>query len=222
MATIWTEEDIITYKAQLEHVLWVGGATDGGKSTTASLLAEKYDLLAYHGDMKQNQWENITAQEQPAMLSWWNMSIDERWVTPSTQSLTQLTLKIMAERLRIMVKDLSSLETDKQIVAEWYGFMPDYIMPLISSPDKALWLFPNEEFKQQSITKRNKANFHRNTSDPRTAWHNHLQRDLKLAEIAKEQAKKHNFTIVINDGILDPQAILRQVESHFLAHLPRI
>lgn len=35
----------------LEHVLWIGGATDSGKTSVARALAQTYGLQEYHYDL---------------------------------------------------------------------------------------------------------------------------------------------------------------------------
>ncbi|MEO1286628.1 MAG: hypothetical protein AAFV93_02580 [Chloroflexota bacterium] len=115
----------------------------------------------------------------------------------------------------MMIADWLSSNNQVRMIVEWFGFMPNYIAPLLSDPRQAIWVFPNDDFKQQSITKRDKPNFHRDTFNPELAWQNHLGRDLALAEMARQQAQKYGLKTIINDGKLSPQQIVEQVEAHF-------
>lgn len=221
MPLIWSAEEAQQLKQALSHVLWIGGATDAGKTTTAAMLAEKYGFQVYHGDKHwRENWSHVTAQGHPAMYAWDKMNMDERWVSLSIEGLTELTLQIMVERLPLMADDLIAMPSESMIVAEWYGFLPSYIMPLLSNRHQALWMLPNNTFKQASIQRRQKSAFHLDTSNPQKAWNNHLQRDLKIAKIIQQQAECYGARIIVNDGIRNPSEVLAQVEAHFLPYLP--
>jgi len=218
--TLWNEKQLPALKKSLSHVLWIGGATDAGKTTTAALLAEKYKVQVYHGDQHwRENWSNITPKNQPAMTLWDKMSMDERWLHRSVESLTQQTLQIMTERFPFIVDDLLAIPQETSVVAEWFGFMPEYIAPLLSQPGQALWIFPDEKFKKMSTDKRGKHNFHQDTSNPENAWQNHLQRDLTLAAQSQHQAAARGLKIIINDAIKTRENILEEVESHFAVFL---
>lgn len=201
MSNPWTRDEIATLKEELSHVLWIGGATDAGKTTLATHLGDKYGLQVYHGDKQgERHWSLISSDEQPAMYDWGKRSHDERWVEPSVEQLTQQTLQIMEERIPFIIDDLRGMPSDIGIIVDWFGLLPKYIVPLQSHKQQALWLFPNEDFKQYSIQKRDKPNSHHNTSNPEKAWKNHLKRDLQLALYVKEQAQGLDANILVNDG----------------------
>jgi 2-phosphoglycerate kinase len=210
-------------KSALSHILWIGGATDSGKTTTAALLAEKYDFTVYHGDKTwREHWARVQVTQQPAMHLWDKMTMDERWLARTVEDLTEQTRQIMIEHLQFMIDDFLKMPKESKIIAEWFGFLPDCIVPLLTSPHQALWMIPNKDFKQASLEKRDKANFHRDTANPAKAWENHLARDLKLAEIMQEQAEEHQMHIIINDGNHSPEAVLALAERHFAPLLPEI
>ncbi|MEO1286629.1 MAG: hypothetical protein AAFV93_02585 [Chloroflexota bacterium] len=77
--TIWQSDEIETLKPKLEHILWIGGATDAGKTTTARLLGEKLKLPVYHGDQTVKQhWAELSPDKQPAMYKFSSMTMDDR------------------------------------------------------------------------------------------------------------------------------------------------
>jgi hypothetical protein len=204
----------------LKNVLWIGGATDAGKTTVADMLAEKHNLAVYHGDKRwRSHWTNITPEEQPAMFAWDKMNMDERWVNPSVQALTELTLQIMHERWPLIIKDLNLMSHQPIIVAEWFGLLPKLVAPLLENIDQALWIFPTDTFKDASIKRRGKSEFHMNTSNPEKAWDNHLKRDLKLAEIIKRQTEVHRVHSIVNNGTYNMQEMLTRVEAYFGSYL---
>ena len=216
----WHPDDLSVWQMTLKNILWIGGATDAGKTTTAAMLAEKHDLPVYHGDKHwREHWSHIIPQKQPAMCKWDAMTMDERWVNRSVEDLLQHTLEITRERLPFIFADLQKLSADSIVIAEWFGFLPDAIMPLLTNPAKALWMFPTPEFKQAAVEKRGKAHFHDDTANPAKAWDNHLKRDLHLADLARKQAGKHNATVLINDGTQSLESILINVEAQFSSFL---
>ena len=55
----------------LSHVLWIGGATDSGKSTVAEKLAERHGLQVYHYDRRDLAHHEQLAKTNPAYQALW-------------------------------------------------------------------------------------------------------------------------------------------------------
>lgn len=216
MPILWDADEIAQLKPALKNVLWMGGGTDAGKTTTAKLLGEKYDLPVYLGDFDgKHHWENVDPDTQPAMHTWITRDSEQRWLKITVEELIDITLGIIHERLPLLIEDLTKLSKDSKVIVEWYGFSPNMIVPLLAHPNQAVWMFPSPEFKQASITRRNKTQYHRDTTNPEKAWANHLERDLRMSQLAQNQAIEHQQAIIINDGHLTPEKLLIKIEDHF-------
>jgi hypothetical protein len=64
----------------LSHVLWIGGATDTGKTTISEIFAVRYGFQVYHYDRHdQSQMEHL-AQGFPHYRVFLEASLDERSV----------------------------------------------------------------------------------------------------------------------------------------------
>ena len=70
-------------RQRLGNVLWIGGATDAGKTTIAALLAERHRLRPYYFDRQEmRHFAQADPARQPAL---WQahpdrMSAEERWL----------------------------------------------------------------------------------------------------------------------------------------------
>ena len=77
-------------RQSLLHVLWIGGATDAGKTTVAQILAARHGLHLYNydrHDLRHHQHLAPTSSHYRAFLS---ASMDERWVRPTPEDLLRL------------------------------------------------------------------------------------------------------------------------------------
>lgn len=70
-------------------------------------------------------------------------------------------------------------------------------------------------FQAASFTRRNKAEYHQQRSDPVRAAENHLRRDLLLTQWVKEQADGCGLATLEIDGALALDKVARIVEQHF-------
>lgn len=221
MHMIWDADELGKLQTALKQVLWIGGGTDAGKTTTAKLLGEKYQLPVYHGDLTgAYHWNSINADTQPSMDKWINWGAEQRWVDISVNGLVDITLRIITERLPRLVDDLIQLSQGSKVIVEWYGFFPDMLVPLLTYTNQAIWMFPSPQFKQDSITRRNKTQYHTDTSDPEKAWENHLERDLRMSRLIQKQAIDHQQAILINDRAMSQQRVFSKTEEHFADLLP--
>lgn len=207
-------------KEKLSHVLWIGGATDAGKSTIARLLAERYRLQVYYYDRHDLRHHQRLAQGKQVYHAFLEASLEERWVVPEPYQLYQRALDSFHDRLPLVVEDLLALPAAKIILAEGFGLLPALIAPLLSSPHQAIWLVPTESFKRASMERRGKPSFAFATSDPRRARDNLFRRDLLLAELVWRQAGERELALLEVDGIQGADQLAAVVERHFAPLLP--
>ncbi len=212
--SLWKAKDLPRLKQALSHVLWIGGATDAGKTTSAKLLADQYGLEVYLGDFRKTPMNEITPEHRPAFSQFLNMTVDERWVTISVERMVEIQVAVSIEKIQVIVNELLEMPP-KPIVVEWFGLLPDLIVPLQQNPQQSVWLFPSAEFKRESYERRGKPQYHLDTSDPQLAWQNHLQRDLRFGNLIRKQAESHGLSCIVNDGSRSQRQMMTLISEHF-------
>lgn len=202
----------------LPHVLWIGGPPDAGKTTVANMLAEKYGLGVYHFDRHEPARDarmRLEPTRYPNAATWDAMALDELWVTNSPEAMARLVIGCWSERISLVVGDLLAMPVDRPVVAEGPGFFPQVILPLLSNPRQAIWLVPSEAFKRASHERRGKSSSWQETSDPESAHHNHVERDLLLAEHYTREARERGLPLIVVDGARSAEEVATEVEGHF-------
>ena len=154
-------------KSALDHVLWLGGAPDAGKTTVARLLAERHGFHLYVLDAAmQAHWAKANPAWHPAFTAFQALTLDERWVLPTPAAMAQQIVRIGAERFGLAIENLLMLPRQPHILAERPWLFPELVAPLLFSPRQAIWLVPTTEFKLASAARRDKPRVRSQTSDP--------------------------------------------------------
>lgn len=203
----------------LSHILWIGGATDAGKSTVADRLAQRHHLQVYHYDRRDVPHHEQLAAANPVYRALLDATLDERWVQVDPPALLQQTLRSFRDRFPLMVRDLLAWPADRCIVAEGFGLLPELLAPVLAAPAQAIWLVPTAEFKQASVTRRGKPSFGPQVSDPAKARANLLGRDHLLTDYLKAQVTQYGYTLYEVDGTRSPDEVADVLERHFGAWL---
>ncbi|MBN2502690.1 MAG: hypothetical protein JXB38_18065 [Anaerolineales bacterium] len=199
----------------LTHVLWIGGATDSGKTTIARCLGEQYGLQVYHYDQHDQPQVQHLAQSNPIYQEFLSGSLEENWVNPSPQELVERTLHTIQDRFPLAVEDLLALPQEPHILVEGFGLTPEFVHPLLTSQNQAIWLIPSPRFKLNSMLQRDKPSFRKHVSDPQKAYGNLYRRDMQLTKIIKGQAQKRGLpTIEVNPSISLEQMVT-WISQHF-------
>ena len=218
-------------KRALQHVLWLGGPPDAGKTSVAQLLAGKHALQLYHFDRREmDHIRRADPLRHPALSALRSRlaALDERafldrlWVTPAPEEMARETIASWSERVGLAVEDLLAMPGDRPIIAEGPGFFPEVVLPLLSSPRQAIWLVPTEGFKRASHERRGKSAFKRAASDPERATRNHIARDLLLAEHYRQTARELRLPLIEVDGTRPAEEVAAAVEAHFAPWLPAV
>lgn len=202
-------------KQSLAHVLWIGGAPDSGKTTIARILANRFRLQCYHYDREDaRQLRRLaeTMREHEAFLA---ATVDERWVRPEPEFLMRRTLASFRDRFPLVVEDLLALPHAPLIVAEGFGLAPEWVAPVLSSPNQAIWLVPTGAFKRASMDRRNKPSFRNEATDPDRAFENLLRRDRLLAEHIQAEARARGLTVWQVDGSASAEELAARAAEHF-------
>jgi 2-phosphoglycerate kinase len=198
----------------LSHVLWIGGATDAGKTTVSQTIADRYGLQLYNYDRQDLPQLTRLAQTKPCYRAFLSASLDERWVHPQPEELLQFLVRGFRDRFPLVAQDLLALSREPMVLAEGFGFTPELLSPVLSNKRQAIWLVPTEEFKRESMKRRNKPSFRDQVSNPERATRNVFRRDMLLAERVKAQAQSRGLTIYEVDGSRSAQEIATLIEHH--------
>jgi shikimate kinase len=202
-------------KSALAHVLWIGGATDAGKSTVARLLAKRHGLQLYHYDQRDLAQTQKLAETIPHYRAALTRSAEERWMGFTPQELMQRSLLHMVDRFPLVIEDLCSLPTEPMILAEGFGLTPKLILPLLSNRNQAIWLVPSEEFKWASMKRRNKPSWREQVSDPELATELLFKRDMLLAAHFRQEAVAYGLRIYEVDGAKSSEELAAVVEHQW-------
>lgn len=204
-------------KAALSHILWLGGAPDAGKSTIATILTEQYHLRPYHLDWFERAHAfRMSPEQQPHFYRFMTMSLEERWLLRSPETMAEDTIKNGAERVAMAVEDMLAVPRAPVILAEGPWLFPEYVAPLISSPRQAIWLVPTEAFKRASTTRRNKpAPLFEADADHQRHTHNLFRRDALLTEHIRREAEQRGLRVVEVDGTKSIAEMTALVEDHY-------
>jgi hypothetical protein len=204
-------------KHALSNVLWVGGSVCAGKSSVATVLAERYRLRVYHFDRQEpfHIYRSVPEHE-PHLIAFMAMTMDQRWVLRSPDEMARQSIAQWSEdRFPMVVDDLLGLPGTGPIIAEGAGLFPAQVEPLLSDTRAAIWLIGSAEFIRQVRSVRGEAGGVANlTSDPPRAFENLVARDLLMAQYARREADLCGLTIVDVDA-QNVADIADKVEQHF-------
>lgn len=204
-------------KAQLRHILWIGGATDAGKSSVAQNLAHRHSLTVIHYDKEDAAQTERLAASVPEIRKFMEASLEERWVNTTPQAMFRFLLLSFRHRFPLMVEKLLEQPTAAPIIVEGFGLLPELVSPVLSSPQQAIWLVPTPTFKWESMTRRGKPSFAAALSDPQKAKKNIFARDTLLADYYRAQVPSYGLTVLEVDGTQSIEEMTDRVERHFAA-----
>jgi hypothetical protein len=200
--------------------LWIGGATDAGKTTQARRLALMHTLALYECDRTDAAQHGQLAATSPAWRAFVDEGLEERWVQPTPEVLCHRSLASFAARLPLVLEDLDALERrGRPVLAEGFCLTPNLVAPLLDDPRRAIWLLPSEAFKRAAWERRGKPSWRDKVSDPERGARNLFERDLLLAAEIARQAKAHGFEVMLVDGALSEDEVNARLEARFAPFL---
>jgi shikimate kinase len=205
----------------LSSVLWIGGATDSGKTTISRILGQRYGFPVYHYDKHDLPQIKQLALSNPEYRAFLEASLDRNWVEPEPEDLVRRALTAFRDRFPLVIEDLVATPEDSKIIAEGFGLTPELVAPLLLSKQQAIWLIPTEEFKRASVERRNKPSFKDKVTDPDRATKNIITRDLKLADIIRKQAESLDLATYLVDGSRSSKEMAEIIKQHFKTYLSR-
>jgi hypothetical protein len=202
-------------------MLWIGGASDAGKTTVSRLLAERHRWQWYPCDFHEHNHLIARADptRHPAIYAEFQKSVEERWIQPTPQELFQGILETNDERFPMIVDDLRVMPTRPMILVEGPRLFPKLVTPLLTSAHQAVWLMPTPAFARESLEKRDKPQGRFETSAPERFRANFLRREALLAEHIRREVTARGLTVIEVDGSRSPDELADQIDAHFAPYL---
>lgn len=197
---------------------WIGGASGAGKSTTAARLASEHGLRLYGTDEAMSDHaRRTTAEQAPFLHRFMAMSMDERWVHRSPETMFATFHWFRGEGFDLIVEDLLALPSDPGVVVEGFRLLPLLVQPLLATVDQAVWLLPTPEFRHAAIHSRPSPGpgFIHRTGDPERAGRNIAERDRLFTGRTRTQARNLGLHVIEVDTTMSPDDTVRRVSSLF-------
>lgn len=163
-------------RSKLRHVYWIGGGSGAGKSTTARRLAARHRLRLYStDDVMPEHGHRITGEEAPFLRDFVAMSMDERRVNRSPETMLGTFHWFRGEGFGLIAEDLLGLAEEGGVVAEGFRLLPRLVLPYLAVTGHAVWLLPTPAFRRAAFGSRGTLwEIPRRTSDPDRARRNLL------------------------------------------------
>lgn len=206
-------------KQALKHVLWIGGGPDAGKTSVATALCEKHGWQLYSEDEHlEDFWESHVSKDPKSYGNKvMKMSVDDRWLEPIEAQL-QRTERIGEEIEPLILDDLLAMSNDRPTLFEGNS-SPKFIAPLLSSAHQAIWMVPNESFRNESFYRRKKHLGHEERSDPQQTLTNHIDRDRAIIKQVADEVRAQGLYLLETDGTRSIADVAESIKAHFDPHL---
>ena len=197
---------------------WIGGGSAAGKSTIARRIAVQHGLSVYStDDVMADHARRSSREDCPLLHEFMAMDMDERWVNRSPKTMLETFHWFRGEGFNMIVEDILSFPRDPGVVVEGFRLLPHRVKPLLSVPDRAVWLLPTPEFRRAVIESRGGSawGFLAKTSDPERALRNLLERDRIFTEILREETSRLGLAAIDVDITTTEDDLVRQVTGLF-------
>ncbi|TYK44657.1 hypothetical protein FXF68_34160 [Actinomadura decatromicini] len=190
-------------RARLRHVRWIGGGSGAGKSTVARRVASRHSLRVYStDDAMPDHAARSTPDDAPYLSAFKAMSMDERWVNRSPETMLDTFHWFRGEGFGLIVEDLLRLPADTGVVVEGFRLLPRLVEPLLADPGHAVWLLPTPEFRLAAFDGRG-WDMPNKTGDPVRARRNLLERDRMFTDLLSAEARRLGLAVIEIDTAMD-------------------
>ena len=208
-------------KSKYAHVLWFGGGTDCGKTTAAGSYAEKHGFQVYHYDRFDLTHHKILAESDEAVKRFLEASYEERWIQQTPETLFQRTMTSFHNRFPLVLSDLDKMGSDRPIVIEGFGLIPELISTVLTIIEQALILVPTKTFKTESFNRRGKPSFKNAVSDPEKGYTNLFTRDMLIVQKYRDEVPDYGYRLVEVES-QTKEEMVELLEEHFRPYLEQI
>ncbi len=131
-----------------------------------------------------------TPEDSPSLTAFMAMTMDERWVDRSPETMLETFHWYRGEGFHLIVEDVLRLASGPPVIVEGFRLLPHLVKPLLATPDQAVWLLPTPAFRRAAMDGRGSTwDIARRTKDPDRALRNLLERDRMFTERLADQAR---------------------------------
>ncbi len=124
----------------------MGGSPCAGKSSIASLLADRSGLNVYHCDEAfAEHRQMIDPEKQPMLHKWTTSTWNELWMQP-VETLLSEAIACYREHFQLVVAELLSRPGSEPILVEGNCLLPDDVHPWLSRRKQAIWMVTSADF----------------------------------------------------------------------------
>jgi 2-phosphoglycerate kinase len=206
---------LATVANDFKHVYWIGGASAAGKSTIARRIAAQHDLHVYSADdVMPDHARRSSPEHCPLLHRFMAMDMDERWVNRTPKTMLETFHWFQGEGFNLIVEDVLGLQ---RVIVEGFRLLPHLVKPLLSVPNRAVWLLPTRDFRQAVIESRGGSawGFLAKTSDPERALYNLLERDRMFTDILRDETARLGLHAIDVDTTMTEDDLTRRVTDVF-------
>ena len=220
MSSKWDENtaDGAAPRERLRHVYWLGGGSAAGKSTVARRIAARHGLRVYSTDDVMAEHARRGSREDcPLLHRFMAMDVDERWVDRPPKAMLETFHWFRGEGFDLIIEDLLRLPRETGVIVEGFRLLPNLVKPLLSVPNRAVWLLPTPDFRQVIIESRGGAawGFLARTTDPERALRNLLERDRMFTDALREEVARLGVSAIEVDTTMTGDDLARRVTDVF-------
>ena len=115
-------------KQSLRHVLWIGGAQCGGKSTLSKRISDDYGIILYAGDEEGRKHIGKVTSENAPIWHGMHQKGGVIWLwDQNLETMTKFWNGMGEEDLRFVIDDLLEMPTNKPILVDLFNGYPEWI-----------------------------------------------------------------------------------------------
>jgi len=131
------------------------------------------------------------------------MDMDERWVNRPPSVMFKTFHGFQGEGFHLVLEDLLALPEEPLILAEGFKLLPRLVAPLLSGPNRAIWLAPTSQFRRAALEMRGSTwDIAGRTGNPGLALSNLLARDELFTKAVVKEAAALQLAAIRVDGTL--------------------
>lgn len=210
----------MTDSSDVSHVRWIAGGTGAGKSTVSRILAERYRLEVYNGDLAEHYYlQRMDPRRQPRMAAGARMTPEERLTGRTGKDLFESMGSRFGENFPFMLEDLVAMSGRGTVLADDFRTRPSDVAPLLEWREQAVFLLPTAEFRREKLTERYadpaRARANWGSFDPRRALEMRLERDRYFDAELRAEAAAFGLPVIEVDGSVAPDALADDLAVRF-------
>ena len=201
----------ILLKGEKVMLYMIGGSPCSGKSTLASLLSRKYDLLHIKlDDLVDEMMSQASVDSRPICLLRQDRNPEQIWMR-NPEEMADEEWRFY-EEIFPYVKSCLIKDQDKALLVEGAGLLPHLIKSLEEPAVSYLCLTPTADFQKKHYKQREWVSYVlEGTSNPEQAFENWMQRDILFAQMVRKEAMELGYPSLIADGSQSEKQTVEEV-----------